>query len=357
MGTIKKRRRADGTTAHSAQILLTRDGVIVHRESKTFNDPKMAQGWIDKREKALGKPGGLEAAKVGRETLKQAIDKYIATSRKKIGRTKAQVLETIKAMPIASKRCADIKSQELVELAETLSVSRAPSTVGNYMSHLQSVFAVARPAWGFELDPEEMKGALKVTRRMGLTAKSEERDRRPTLDELDRLMTHFGTVESRRAGTVPMQKIIAFAIFSTRRQEEITRIQWGDLEPGRVLVRDMKHPGDKIGNDTWCNLVPEAERIIKAMPGSRPGIFPVTADAISTAFTRACKLLGIVDLHFHDLRHDGISRLFEMGWTIPHVAEVSGHRSWQSLKRYTHLRHTGDKYANWKWLEIVTKGN
>jgi integrase len=88
------------------------------------------------------------------------------------------------------------------------------------------------------------------------------------------------------------------------------------------------------------------------MPEAGPEIFPASADAISAAFTRACKLLGIDDLHFHDLRHDGISRLFEMGWTIPHAAAVSGHRSWSSLKRYTHLRQTGDKYANWKWLKI-----
>lgn len=42
-----------------------------------------------------------------------------------------------------------------------------------------------------------------------------------------------------------------------------------------------------------------------------------------------------------------------MGWTIPHAAAVSGHRSWSSLKRYTRLRQTGDKYANWKWLKIA----
>jgi hypothetical protein len=41
-------------------------------------------------------------------------------------------------------------------------------------------------------------------------------------------------------------------------------------------------------------------------------------------------------LHFHDLRHEGISRLFEMGRTIPQAASVSGHRSWASLQRYSH---------------------
>lgn len=43
-----------------------------------------------------------------------------------------------------------------------------------------------------------------------------------------------------------------------------------------------------------------------------------------------------------------------MGWTIPRVAEVTGHRSWQSLQRYSHLRQTGDKMAAWTWLALVT---
>ncbi len=97
----------------------------------------------------------------------------------------------------------------------------------------------------------------------------------------------------------------------------------------------------------------EAERIVKTMPAESSRIFPYTTDAVGTAFTRACKLLGIKDLHFHDLRHEGVSRLFEMGKTIPQAASVSGHRSWPSLQRYSHLRATGDKWAGWKWLDKI----
>jgi integrase len=86
----------------------------------------------------------------------------------------------------------------------------------------------------------------------------------------------------------------------------------------------------------------------------RERLFPYSTDAISAAFTRACKFLEIPNLRFHDLRHDGVSRLFEIGTSIPHAAAVSGHRSWTSLKRYTHLRQTGDKYAGWKWSDVVT---
>src|SRR5215475_6719922 len=94
------------------------------------------------------------------------------------------------------------------------------------------------------------------------------------------------------------------------------------------------------------------------MPCDGERIFPYSTDAISAAFTRTCRFLGIEDLRFHDLRHKETSRLFEMGKTITQAAAVSGHRSWTSLKRYTHIRQTGDKYKDWKWLSIaMTKEN
>jgi len=199
-----------------------------------------------------------------------------------------------------------------------------------------------------------MKAAFGAARRLGYTGGSHKRDRRPTLSELDRLLTHFMGVEARRPKSLPMTVIVPFALFSTRRQDEITRIERKDFEPEhkRVLVRDMKNPGQKIGNNVWCDLPDEAVAIAEAMP--TPGrMFPYGTDAVSTAFTRACQFLGIEDLHFHDLRHDGVSRLFEMGWNIPNVATVSGHRSWSSLQRYSHIRQSGDKYAGWTWTQIA----
>ena len=132
-------------------------------------------------------------------------------------------------------------------------------------------------------------------------------------------------------------------------------MRWEDYDRigQRIMIRDMKNPGEKIGNDVWCDLPAPAQRIIEAMPQIAPAIFPFTAETISAAFTRACQFLKIVDLHFHDLRHEGVSRLFEMGLNIPHVAAVSGHRSWSSLRRYTHLRQTGDKFAGWEWIEMA----
>jgi integrase len=59
---------------------------------------------------------------------------------------------------------------------------------------------------------------------------------------------------------------------------------------------------------------------------------------ISKAFHDLCIDLKIDDLRFHDLRHEATSRLFERGLTIMEVASITGHKTLQMLKRYTHPR-------------------
>ncbi|WP_404976810.1 tyrosine-type recombinase/integrase [Tritonibacter mobilis] len=165
-------------------------------------------------------------------------------------------------------------------------------------------------------------------------------------------------------GSAPMHKITLFALFSTRRESEIARAKHTDLAPetSRLFIKDMKHPGKKAGNDVWCDLPTPALQVAQSMKPikskvekKRTLIFGASKDVISRRWTEACRMLGIADLVFHDLRHEGISRLFEMGETIPQVTAVSGHRSWASMQRYTHLQTRGDRYEDWEWIERVTK--
>jgi integrase len=62
------------------------------------------------------------------------------------------------------------------------------------------------------------------------------------------------------------------------------------------------------------------------------------ASDLLAQLSRACRILGIVDLHFHDLRCKGTSWLFEAGYQIHQVALVTGHKHWKMLRRYTHLK-------------------
>lgn len=352
MGTITSRKRKDGTEGHTAQIRIKSGGKIIHTESQTFDRLAAAKLWLAKREKALAEPGALDAVRSKNPPLAHVIAQYVRESQRALGKTKTQVLATIAASGLGGMRCADIESRHIVAFARGLAVQ--PQTVGNYLSHLGAVFAVARPAWGYPLQMQALTDARTVAKRLGAVSKSRQRTRRPTLAELQQLLDHFAVQEAKRAEALPMRQMVLFALFSTRRQEEITRLAVADLDVGHseVWVRDMKHPGEKVGNDVRVSLPPEALAIARLRMAQHPGaalLFDCNARSVSASFTRACQLLGIDDLHFHDLRHEGISRLFEMGWTIPRVATVSGHRTWASLKRYTHMREAGDKYAGWDW--------
>jgi integrase len=353
MGTVTARNRKDGTIGHTAQVRIKRNGMIVFTESQTFDRDAAARAWLKRRERELAEPGALESAVKEDPPLKDAIDRYKRESVRDIGRTKKQVLRAIEEAPLGLMKCSEINSQAIVSFAQSLKVK--PQTVGNYMSHLAAVFAVARPAWGYPLSESHIDDARVVLKKLGQSARSDSRDRRPTVDEIGRILKHYEEMGTRERSEIPMQQIIVFALFSTRRQEEVCRITWEDYQGDRVMVRDMKHPGQKIGNDTWCDLPPEARRVVDSMKPGKGAIFPYNSKSVSASFTRACSFLEIPDLHFHDLRHEGASRLFEMGWNIPHVAAVTGHRSWNSLKRYTHMRQTGDKWAGWEWLDTICK--
>ncbi|UQS17264.1 site-specific integrase [Pseudomonas sp. HS6] len=363
MGTITSRKRKDNSTAYTAQIRINRDGRTVYQESQTFDRKQVAQAWIKRRETELAEPGAIERANRKGVTIRKMIEQYLDEYEKirPLGKTKNATLKAIKDTWLGDLDDSALTSQKLVEFAQWRISKEGggvqAQTVGNDLSHLGAVLSVARPAWGYEVDPLAMPDARKVLRKLGMVSKSKERNRRPTLDELDRLMKHFFEMQVRRPESISMPKMIAFALFSTRRQEEITRIRWDDLDESRqaVLVRDMKNPGQKIGNDVWCHLPDEAWAILQSMPRTEREIFPYNSRSVSASFTRACPLLGIEDLHFHDLRHEGVSRLFEMDWDIPRVSSVSGHRDWNSLRRYTHLRGRGDRYKNVPWVQVATQ--
>ena len=77
---------------------------------------------------------------------------------------------------------------------------------------------------------------------------------------------------------------------------------------------------------------------------------PYNPSSVGAADYKSCQVIGIDDLHLHDLRHEGVSRLFEAGLDIPRVAMISGHLSWATLRRYTHLK-PGEVTARLRELE------
>lgn len=102
-------------------------------------------------------------------------------------------------------------------------------------------------------------------------------------------------------------------------------------------LRDTKHP--TLTRDEIVPVPQQAKAIIDRQP-KFPGegrILPYKPESVSAAFQRAVRAVGLADIRLHGLRHEGISRLFEAGLEIQEVALISGHVSWNALRRYTHL--------------------
>lgn len=355
MGAITPRINKDGSTSYKAQVRIRKGGKVLHQETQTFARKHAAVAWVKKLETELADPAGLKKALAEDPPLKDVIDRARKETKRVMSKSKINVLKMIEAHDFALKKCSQLDSAALVGFIGGLGVSA--STADNYFSHLASILKIARPAWGFPVDEQAVNDARVVMKRLGTIARSNKRDRRPTRDEMDRLMDYFSKSKSTRGDTVPMTSVCLMTIYSLRRAIEICGITWSDLDIDgcRVMVRDLKHPEEKAGNDTWCYLTPEALRVILAQPkvAGQPRIFPHAPKSASEAFGNATLALGIEDLVLNDLRHEGASRLSEMGWTVQRVASVSGHRSWNTLKRYTHVRQTGDKWADWEWLDRI----
>jgi hypothetical protein len=149
MGTIIGRTRKDGSKAFTAQIVVKKGGVIVHREAQTFDRKQAANAWVVKREAELKQSGGLDRKED--PPLSAVIDRFIAESKYAVLGTKAQVLKTIKNSELGQVTCSELTSRALVSFARQLTRNVEPQTCGNYFSHLSNIFTVARPAWGYPL--------------------------------------------------------------------------------------------------------------------------------------------------------------------------------------------------------------
>ncbi|WP_318454839.1 site-specific integrase [Photobacterium leiognathi] len=175
---------------------------------------------------------------------------------------------------------------------------------------------------------------------MKLVAKSNRRNRRPSSEELKQLEHALRQQQNKPRTTIPYADLLEFSILSCMRVSEVCSILWSDIDDTTksVLVRDRKDPREKIGNHQMVPLLGNAWDIVQAQPHTDSRIFPYNPKSISTGFQRVRNKLGIVDLRYHDMRREGASRLFEMGFSIEEVAQVTGHKDLKVLWQvYTEL--------------------
>jgi integrase len=352
MGTIVSRRRKDGSLGYTAQIRVHRQGKCIHSESETFDRRQLATEWMRRREaeldqqRARGEPLGKGS------TLAELLDWYGKDIKALTpwGRTKEADLKRLAGYEIASKNVLRLTVSDYIKHVEARRRDGAgPATANNDLIWLRQVLRSARASLGLPINLQFLEDASHELRQRRVTGMATRRQRRVSNAEERTLLDHFAVRDVR--AEIPMADIIRFALLTARRQEEITRLKWVDLdrEKGIAWLDDVKHPRKKIGNRRAFRLLSDALEIIDRQPVVMiegpdrkqipdPRVFPFNSKSIGANFTRACKLRGLHDLHFHDLRHDATLRLFERGYDIPEVAQFTLHESWTTLKRYTQLR-------------------
>jgi integrase len=263
---------------------------------------------------------------------------------KPVRRSKSMVLRALK-ISFGRVNLKDITRQRLIEFGRKRAAQGAgPATLAIDFSCIRTILLHAAAVHGIDVSVESVQLARAALKHLDLVGKSNERDRRPTQDELDRLI---GYAESNRLQFIPLGRIIRFAVATAMRQAEICRIEWSDIDMMKrtVTIRDRKDPRRKDGNhqkipllnstgyDAWQIIL--EQRVVTRGIGR---VFPHHPKSAGAAFHRSCNAINLDDLCFHDLRHEGTSRLFEAGFSIQQVALVTGHKDWRMLRRYTNLK-------------------
>ncbi|MDR6583450.1 site-specific integrase [Herbaspirillum frisingense] len=310
-------------------------------QSEMFDTKAQAQDWASRQEADMRALKFQDVRIIADKTLGSAIDRYVEeqTQVKPLGKNKKAVLATLKRY-LGKLTMPELTGDVLIDyVKERKGAGAGGVTIAIDLTYLSSVLKAARNIWRWPVNLDAIAQARAYMDHIGLSTRSKERTRRPTKIELGNISTWFAVKVRQK---VPMSDLIAFAVDTAMRLSEIINLKWADLneQDRTIIIRNRKHPRAKIGNDQEVPLLGDAFAIIKRQPkmDKEERIFPVTEGTVSSLFPRACKSLGIEDLKFHDLRHEGVSRLFEQGYSIEQVALVSGHRDWKMLARYTQIR-------------------
>ncbi|WP_222842219.1 tyrosine-type recombinase/integrase [Endozoicomonas montiporae] len=364
-----KRKRRKGTV-YTYQVTV-RQQHFSARESLTFPDKASGRAWakqvekdmLEQAEKAEQGQSKYESAKSRTGDIK--LKDYLARYREKqkslpedqrISKRDIYAIEFWERSRLGEKHSNEILDSDLIDLLDERIQTVAPATNHLYVSVLRRAIdwqKRLRLYFRKFITDEVMKELWK----MKLIGKSKEDDTRPTEDQVYLLYERFLSGYQFAQAKIPHHHLMLFSIYSTFREGEICRIRHSDLdiENGFIIIRDRKDPKKKYGNHHKVPLSKECLEIISIQPkiDGEDRIFPYVPNTLSTVFSTKTRLLGCPELRFHSFRHDGISRLFEQKMSIPEVAIRSGHKTWDNLRRYTHLIHKNppDLWSRCKEIE------
>lgn len=321
---IQERTASDGSVSYRTQVRLRGHEHL----SKTFARKTDAEAWREATRTAI-RQGNVISTEAGRTTLYEALERYANDEDRKKKKDAARELNRIKAWqrhPLAKHFLSRLRGPQFAAHRNARREEGvAENTIALELKLISKLYKIARQEWG-------MEGLRNPIKDVGMPGGSNERSRRFEGDEEERLLAALAKEGAYLAPAT------SFAIESAMRQGEILGLTWADIDLDKRIA---KLSDTKNGTAREVPLSPKASEILKDLPRSlEPGarVFPVRQDVLIRAFKRACEAAGIVNLKFHDARHEAASRLFERGLNVAEVAAITGHKTWSQLRRYTQLK-------------------
>ncbi|BDU38709.1 tyrosine-type recombinase/integrase [Vibrio nigripulchritudo] len=341
--SIQTRTLTNGEKRYKATITVKNNGRIVQRFAKTHKKKTIATAWAKKQVSEVEEKG-MKSQRV--TTISELLDLYMSERDlwDNTGRTKQFVIKMLRDCNIANERTNDLTTSDLIAHCKDRKAAGAqPVTIYHDIAYLRSVMKKAKPVFNIDANYAIFEEAVPVLIDMKLVGKSKRRTRRPTEAELEKLREGLRARENFRPNgkkRIPFIDILEFSILTCMRIGEVCALRWEDLNEANktVLVRDRKDPRKKEGNHMIVPLLGDSMNIVLRQERKGDLIFPYNSRSVTAGFQRVRNSLGIEDLRYHDLRREGASRLFELGYSIEEVAQVTGHRNLNILWQvYTQL--------------------
>ena len=297
-----------------------------HRSlTKSFLYRKDAEAWSRIKERELDNGGiSLDRTVLRTTSLADLLFKYRDTfaSKKRSNRSETYLINSFTRHKIAQLALSEVSPQTFADYRDERLKIVKPASVCRELAIYRHAFQVAIDEWNYPLDENPL---IKVRRPKVMDS----RNRRLLKGELDILLKDC---TSRKQ--IELRNIIVLAVETGMRRGEILGIKKDDFNS---TDRTLHIPITKNGFSRTIPLTPTAVDLLERLE-EKTGVYSLSTEGFKSAWQRLIKRTGIVDLRFHDLRHEAISRFFEMGLSVPEVALISGHRDYRMLQRYTHLK-------------------
>jgi integrase len=296
--------------------------------AKSFDTKQEALRWAQDLETEANRSGWVADTRAAeRTTLKELLLRYATevTPAKRGAVSEKSRINSVVRCPIAHRTLAKLTSSDVATYRDERLKLVAPATIVRELNTISHAIEIGIREWGFWLPRNPVKLVRRPPVPRGRTRRFKEGEEELLLSACDR-------------GRTPLLKpLIVLAIETGMRRGELLELSWEHVD---LKLRVAHLPLTKNGDSRDVPLSRRAVRTLESLPrtGRSDRVFPVTGNSIRLAFEHLRARAGMPDFHFHDLRHEAISRLFEKGLNIAEVSAISGHRELKMLQRYTHLR-------------------